>query len=80
MFDMYWVDDDCMTVYGGLLLRLSRSVSGRDALEIVTQWLCRKGELVDLPLKRRHLDRSRKLAVPIDLELYVESGAVFMPR
>ena len=65
-----------MALYGGLLLRLSRSVSEMDGLEIVTQWSCGKGELVALPLKRRHHDQSSKLAVPIDLELYVESGNV----
>mmetsp|Transcript_7848 Transcript_7848/g.13662 ORF Transcript_7848/g.13662 Transcript_7848/m.13662 type:complete len:347 (+) Transcript_7848:271-1311(+) len=76
MCDMDGVDADPMALYGGLLLRLSRSVSERDALEIVTQWACGKGELVALPLKRRHHDPSSKLAVPIDVELYVESGNV----
>lgn len=77
MCDMDGVDADPMALYGGLLLRLSRSVSERDALEVVTQWTCGKGELVVLPLRRRHHDRSfPRLAVPIDLELYVESGNV----
>jgi len=81
MCDMDGVDADPMALYGGLLLRLSRSVSERDATETVTQWCCGKGELVVLPLKRRHHDgggdpSSSKLAQPIDLELYVESGNV----
>jgi len=76
MCDMDGVDADPMALYGGLLLRLSRSISEQDALEIVTQWSCGKGELVVLPLKRRHHDRSSRLAAPIDLELYVESGNV----
>jgi len=95
MCDMDGVDADPMALYGGLLLRLSRSVSERDALEVVTRWCCGKGELVALPLKRRHHHNTdnyhrdpssasaststangSKLAVPIDLELYVESGNV----
>ena len=69
-----------VALYGGLLLRLSRTVSERDALEHATKWCCGKGELVILPLKRRHHDGpdkgTSKLAVPIDLEVYVESGNV----
>lgn len=77
MCDMDGVDADPMALYGGLLLRLSRSVSEHDALEIVTQWTCGKGELVLLPLKRRHHDNSvQKCAPPIDLELFVEAGNV----
>lgn len=76
MCDMDGVDADPMALYGGLLLRLSRSIAERDALEIVTLWSCGKGELVVLPLRRRHHDRSSRLPVPIDLELYVESGNV----
>ena len=45
MSDMDGVRADPMALYGGLLLRLSRSVSERDAIEIVTQWTCGKGEL-----------------------------------
>ncbi|KAL7535235.1 hypothetical protein ACHAXR_006361 [Thalassiosira sp. AJA248-18] len=76
MCDMDGVDADPMALYGGLLLRLSRSISERDALEIITQWSCGKGELVVLPLKRRHHNISSRLAEPIDVELYVESGNV----
>jgi len=80
MSDMDGVRADPMALYGGLLLRLSRSVSERDALEIVTQWTCGKGELVLLPLKKRHhgngTDKGSKLPVPIDVELFVESGNV----
>jgi len=77
MCNMDGVDTDPMALYGGLLLRLSRSVSEKDALEIVTQWSCGKGELVVVPLKRCHHDPSiSKLAVPIDVELYVEAGNV----
>ena len=83
------VDTDPMALYGGLLLRLSRSVSERDALEVVTHWSRGKGELVVLPLKRRHHHNTQqqqqhssssstisRLATPLDLELYVESGNV----
>ncbi|KAL7546527.1 hypothetical protein ACHAWF_009860 [Thalassiosira exigua] len=56
MCDMEGVRADPMALYGGLLLRLARSVSERDALEVVTRWSCGKGELVTLPLKRRHHD------------------------
>ena len=77
MSDMDGVRADPMALYGGLLLRLSRSVSERDALEIVTQWTCGKGELVLLPLKKRHHGSGTdKLPVPIDVELFVESGNV----
>ena len=83
MCDMDGVYADPMALYGGLLLRLSRSTSERDALEIVTQWLGGK-ELVVLPLKRRHhlpeydVDQNAnvKLSQPVDVELYVESGNV----
>jgi len=73
------VDADPMALYGGLLLRMSRSVSERDALEVVTNWACGKGELVVLPLKRRHHDPSSaglRPAAPLDVELYVEAGSV----
>ena len=70
------VDADPMALYGGLLLRLSRSVSERDALEMVTLWTCGKGELVALPLKKRHHDETCRLPNPIEVEVYVESGNV----
>ena len=56
MCDMDGVSEtsDPMALYGGLLLRLSRSASERDALEAVTTRSCGKGELVVLPLKRHH--------------------------
>ncbi len=81
MCDMDGVEVDHIELYEGLLLRLTRSVSERDAMEIVTQWCCDKGELMVLPLKRRHHGggsdpSSSKLAQPIDLEMYVESGSV----
>jgi hypothetical protein len=86
MCDMDGVDADPMALYGGLLLRLSRAVSERDALEVVTQWACGKGELVVLPLKRRHHRRpgaphdlaaaALRPAAPLDVELYVEAGSV----
>jgi hypothetical protein len=83
MCDMDGVNADPMALYGGLLLRLSRTVSERDALDLVTAWLANK-ELVVLPLKRRHHlpeydveeNKNVKLAQPVDLELYVESGNV----
>ena len=83
MCDMDGVYADPMALYGGLLLRLSRSTSERDALEIVTQWLGGK-ELVVLPLKRKHhlpeysVDQNAnvKLSEPVDVELYVEGGNV----
>lgn len=83
MCDMDGVYADPMALYGGLLLRLSRTVSERDALEVVTSWLGNK-ELVVLPLKRRHHFPSYeveqhanvKSAQPVDIELYVESGNV----
>jgi hypothetical protein len=83
MCDMDGVCADPMALYGGLLLRLARSTSERDALEIVTKWLGCK-ELVVLPLKRRHhlpeydVDQNAnvKLSQPVDVELYVESGNV----
>jgi hypothetical protein len=83
MCDMDGVYADPMALYGGLLLRLARSTSERDALEIVTKWLGGK-ELVVLPLKRRHhlpeydVDQNAnvKLSQPVDVELYVESGNV----
>jgi len=76
MCDMDGVDADPMALYGGLLLRLSRTVSERDALETVTLWACGKGELVVLPLKKRHHDRTCRLPQPVEVELYVESGNV----
>eukprot|EP01082_Thalassiosira_pseudonana_P008792 g7809.t1 g7809 contig26:330034-331516(-) len=89
MCDMDGVSADPMALYGGLLLRLSRSTSERDAMEVITKWLGGK-ELVVLPLKRRHHCRyssgnddsnneekeNAKPAQPIDVELYVESGNV----
>lgn len=83
MCDMDGVFADPMALYGGLLLRLSRSTSERDALEIVTKWLAGR-ELVVLPLKRRHhlpefdfeQNANVKLSQPVDVELYVESGNV----
>mmetsp|Transcript_6852 Transcript_6852/g.15151 ORF Transcript_6852/g.15151 Transcript_6852/m.15151 type:complete len:392 (+) Transcript_6852:189-1364(+) len=108
MCDMDGVDADPMALYGGLLLRLARTISERDALETVTRWCCGKGELVVLPLQRRHhgpiVDDKKKrmerinsisgstnksattttqqqqhlpaVPIPIDVELYVESGNV----
>ena len=76
MCDMDGVDADPMALYGGLLLRLSRTVSERDALEVVTNWSCGKGELVPLPLKRRHHDGTSRCPVPIDCEMFVENGNV----
>lgn len=76
MCDMDGVDADPMALYGGLLLRLSRSVSERDALEVVTRWSCGRGELVVLPLKRRHHDGLSRCPPPVELELYVEGGNV----
>ena len=74
------VNADPMAIYGGLLLRLSRTIAERDALEVITNWTCGKGELVILPLKRRHHEirsnESSRLPIPIDVELYVESGNV----
>jgi len=72
------VDD--LALYGGLLLRLCRSVSEQDALEVITPWLARD-ELIVLPLKRRHHTAAgkkgeSKLAIPIDVELFVEGGDV----
>ena len=81
MCDMDGVYADPMALYGGLLLRLSRSTSEHDALENITMWLGGK-ELVVLPLKRRHhlpefdVDANLKLSQPVDVELYVESGNV----
>lgn len=83
MCDMDGVYADPMALYGGLLLRLSRSTSERDALDLITQWLGGK-ELVVLPLKRRHhlpeydVDQNAnvKLSQPVDVELYVESANV----
>ena len=73
-------DIDPMALYGGLLLRLCRSVSEKDALEEITPFLARD-ELVVLPLKRRHHTSvgkvgESKLAQPIDVELFVEAGEV----
>ena len=80
---MEGVHADPMALYGGLLLRLSRSTAERDALEIVTRWLGGK-ELVVLPLKRKHhlseynVDQSAsvKMSEPVDVELYVENNNV----
>mmetsp|Transcript_23462 Transcript_23462/g.46698 ORF Transcript_23462/g.46698 Transcript_23462/m.46698 type:complete len:334 (-) Transcript_23462:68-1069(-) len=71
---------DPMALYGGLLLRLCRSTSEKDALEEITPWLARD-ELIVLPLKRRHHTFAgkvgeTKLAQPIDVELFVEAGDV----
>jgi len=71
---------DPMALYGGLLLRLCRSTSEKDALEEITPWLARD-ELIVLPLKRRHHTIAgkigeSKLAPPIDVELFVEMGDV----
>jgi len=71
---------DPMALYGGLLLRLCRSTSEKDALEEITPWLARE-ELIVLPLKRRHHTAAgkvgeSKLAQPIDVELFVEAGDV----
>jgi hypothetical protein len=79
MCDMDGVDADPMALYGGLLLRLCRSASERDALEAITFWTtCRTGELVPLPLGRRHHrpDSTAPLAEPAGLEIYVEGGNV----
>jgi hypothetical protein len=55
MCDMDGVTADPMALYGGLLLRLCRSASECDALETLTRWTCcTSGELVLLPLARRH--------------------------
>lgn len=70
---------DPMALYGGLLLRLCRSASERDALEALTSWTsCRTGELILLPLVRRHHrpGSTCPLADPLELELYVEGGNV----
>ena len=83
MCDMDGVDDvDPMALYGGLLLRLSRSVSEKDALEVITPWLA-IDDLIILPVKRRHhvaaaanTHADTKLPQPIDVELFVEAGAV----
>lgn len=72
---------DPMALYGGLLLRLCRSTSEKDALEEITPLLARD-ELIVLPLKRRHhtpagkTGGESKLAPPIDVELFVEAGDV----
>lgn len=72
---------DPMALYGGLLLRLCRSTSEKDALEEVTPLLARD-ELIVLPLKRRHHSPpgkrggESKYAPPIDVELFVEAGDV----
>lgn len=79
MCDMNGVDADPMALYGGLLLRLCRSASERDALEALTLWTsCHTGELVLLPLVRRHhrLESTFPLAEPVELEMYVEGGNV----
>jgi hypothetical protein len=79
MCDMEGVDADPMALYGGLLLRLCRSASERDALEALTSWTsCRTGELVLLPLGRRHHrpESTCPLAEPVQLEMYVEGGNV----
>lgn len=55
MCDMDDVTADPMALYGGLLLRLCRSASERDALKTLTRWTCcTSGELVLLPIGRRH--------------------------
>jgi len=55
MCDMDGVTADPMALYGGLLLRLCRSASECDALETLTRWTCcTSGELVLLPIVRRH--------------------------
>lgn len=76
------IDVDPMALYGGLLLRLSRSVSEKDALEVITPWLA-IDDLIILPVKRRHhvaantnANTPTKLPQPIDVELFVEAGAV----
>ena len=71
---------DPMALYGGLLLRLCRSTSEKDALEVFTPFVARD-ELIVLPLKRRHhtiagKTGESKLAPPIDVELFVEAGDV----
>mmetsp|Transcript_6104 Transcript_6104/g.9501 ORF Transcript_6104/g.9501 Transcript_6104/m.9501 type:complete len:337 (-) Transcript_6104:93-1103(-) len=72
---------DPMALYGGLLLRLCRSTSEKDALEEMTPLLARD-ELIVLPLKRRHhtpagkTGGESKMAPPIDVELFVEAGDV----
>ena len=87
MCDMDGVFDvDPMALYGGLLLRLCRSISETDALEEITPWLARD-DLIVLPLKRRHHTPAgkkgeSKLAQPIDVELFVRRGVellVFRP-
>lgn len=82
MCDMDGVDDvDPMALYGGLLLRLSRSVSEKDALEVISPWLA-IDDLIIIPVKRRHhveatnTNANTKLPQPIDVELFVEAGAV----
>lgn len=81
MCDMDGVFDvDPMALYGGLLLRLCRSISETDALEEITPWLARD-DLIVLPLKRRHHTPAgkkgeSKLAQPVDVELFVEAGGV----
>ena len=76
MCDMDGVDADPMALYGGLLLRLARTVSERDALETTTRWICGRGELVVLPLKRRHHGGEGRCPVPVELEVFVEGGNV----
>ncbi|KAL3803106.1 hypothetical protein ACHAW5_001970 [Stephanodiscus triporus] len=79
MCDMNGVDADPMALYGGLLLRLCRSASERDALEALTLWTSgQTGELLLLPLVRRHHrpDSTFPLAEPVELEMYVEGGNV----
>jgi hypothetical protein len=87
MCEMDAVDADPMALYGGLLLRLCRSASEHDALTVLTNYVCgsKGGELILLPLKRRHHDTTSSstgaemylpMAVPLELDLYVESGNV----
>ena len=79
MCSMEGVNADPMALYGGLLLRLCRSASERDALEALTSWTsCRTGELVLLPIGRRHHKPGSAcpLAEPAQLEIYVEGGNV----
>ncbi|EJK49384.1 hypothetical protein THAOC_31746 [Thalassiosira oceanica] len=76
--DMEGVFADPMALYGGLLNRLSRTVCERDALQLATNYLCGKGELVLLPLQRRHHVNKEgvKCPEPVEVELYVEGGNV----
>ena len=78
MCDMEGVAADPMALYGGLLNRLSRTVCERDALQIATNYLCGKGELVPLPLQRGHHvnEEGVKYPEPVDVDLYVEGGNV----